>query len=157
MASAKGSTAIPHPSLDFKTTFAMLKQSAAAWSDDKASRLAAALSYYTIFSIAPLLIIAIGVVGLFFGQEAASNQVFQQIRGLVGDEGAKAIQTMVQSAHEKSAFPGEKRLRQDPARAFILAMDGDRHPIPVADGPPSARTIRAAPAGSGRWTTGSRR
>jgi membrane protein len=101
MASAKNSTAtIAHPSLNAKTIFAMLKQSAAAWSDDKASRLAAALSYYPIFSIAPLLIIAIAVVGLVFGQEAASNQVFQQIRGLVGDEGAKAIQTMVQSAHK---------------------------------------------------------
>lgn len=100
MASAKSSTAAVPPSLNAKTVFSMLKQSAAAWSDDKASRLAAALSYYTIFSIAPLLIIAIGVVGLVFGQEAASNQVFEQIRGLVGDEGAKAIQTMVQSAHK---------------------------------------------------------
>ena len=69
MASAKRSTAaVAPPSLNFKTVFSMLKQSAAAWSDDKASRLAAALSYYTIFSIAPLLIIAIGMVGLVYGR-----------------------------------------------------------------------------------------
>ncbi len=89
------------PSLNLKTAWQLFKETAAQWSDDKASRLAAALSYYTIFSIAPLLIIAIGVAGLVFGQEAASNQIFQEIRGLVGDQGAKAIQTMVESANRK--------------------------------------------------------
>ena len=86
--------------MSFKTVFKLLKDSASAWSDDKASRLAAALSYYTIFSIAPLLVLAIAVAGLVFGQEAASNQVFHQIRGLVGDQGAAAIQTMVASVYK---------------------------------------------------------
>ncbi|MDB5104365.1 MAG: YihY/virulence factor BrkB family protein [Fibrobacteres bacterium] len=87
------------PKLGFKTGFALMKDSASAWSDDKASRLAAALSYYTIFSIAPLLVLAIAVAGMVFGQEAATNQLFFQIRGLVGDQGAEAIQTMVSSVH----------------------------------------------------------
>ena len=81
-----------------KLGWTLIKDSATGWSDDKASRLAAALSYYTIFSIAPLLIMAIAIAGLAFGKEAASNQIFQQIRGLVGDTGAVAIQAMVQGA-----------------------------------------------------------
>ena len=54
--------------------FGVFKEAASEWSEDKASRLAAALSYYTIFSIAPLLIIAIAVAGLVFGQEAAPTR-----------------------------------------------------------------------------------
>ncbi len=65
--------------------------------------LAAALSYYTIFSISPLMVIAISVSGLVFGQEAASNQIFQQIRGFVGDAGAQAIQGLVENANRKGA------------------------------------------------------
>jgi membrane protein len=83
----------------FKDLWTLLKKSVSQWSDDKASRLSAALSYYTIFSIAPLLIIAIAVAGLVFGREAATNQIFLQIRGLVGDEGALAVQTMVQKVN----------------------------------------------------------
>ncbi|MDB5104938.1 MAG: ribonuclease [Fibrobacteres bacterium] len=90
-------------SLSFKGLFGLFKDSARQWSGDKASRLAAALSYYTIFSIAPLLVIAIAVAGLAFGKEAASNQVFGQIRGFVGDSGAQAIQSMVASAGHKGA------------------------------------------------------
>ena len=65
--------------------------------------LAAALSYYTLFSLAPLLTIAIAMAGLFFGQEAAQNQVVETTRGLVGKESAQAIQEMIQSAGEKPA------------------------------------------------------
>jgi len=79
---------------------ALLKESAKEWSDDNASRLSAALSYYTIFSIAPLLVLAIAVAGMVFGQEAASHQIFNQIRGLVGDQGAITIQTMVEKLHQ---------------------------------------------------------
>jgi membrane protein len=87
--------------LNPKTLLSLTKDSAKSWSEDKASRLAAALSYYTIFSIAPLLVLAIAVAGLVFGKEAASHQLFGQIRGLVGDQGAQAIQTMVQNASQK--------------------------------------------------------
>src|SRR4051794_32747502 len=83
----------------FRSAWMLIKDSAGQWSDDKASRLAAALSYYTLFSLAPLLVLAISVAGLAFGQEAASNQVFHQIRGLVGDQGALAIQTMVENVN----------------------------------------------------------
>jgi membrane protein len=66
--------------------------------DDKVPRLAAALAYYTVFSAAPLLVIAIALAGLVFGHEAASGQIAQQIEGLVGSVGAEAIEGMVASA-----------------------------------------------------------
>jgi membrane protein len=63
----------------------------------------AALSYYTMFSIAPLLVIVIAIAGLAFGPQAASGAIFEQLRGLVGDSGAAAIQGLVQSASKPAA------------------------------------------------------
>jgi membrane protein len=60
----------------------------------------AALAYYTIFSLAPLLVIAIAIAGLAFGVQAAQGEIAGQIQGLIGQEGAKAVQTMIQSAHK---------------------------------------------------------
>ncbi len=81
----------------------LLKETFSEWSKDKASRLAAALSYYTIFSVAPLLIIAIAVAGLVFGREAATHQIEGQVRGLLGEQGAQAIQTIVENASKTGA------------------------------------------------------
>jgi membrane protein len=68
------------------------------WLEDEPFSLAAALSYYTLFSLAPLLIIAIAVAGFVFGREAAENQVVETLRGLVGQESAKAIQAIIAEA-----------------------------------------------------------
>src|SRR5215218_2894392 len=78
----------------------LLKQTFSDWSEDKAPRLAAALAYYTVFALAPLLVIAIAVAGLFFGREAATNQIGQQASGLLGPTAGEAINTMVQRANE---------------------------------------------------------
>ena len=78
-----------------------LKRTVNQWIEDEPFSLAAALSYYTLFSLAPLLIIAISIAGLVFGQEAAQNQVVETIQGLVGQESAQAIQGMIQNASEK--------------------------------------------------------
>jgi membrane protein len=80
--------------------WSLIKESVTQWSEDYAPSMGAALAYYTIFSIAPLLVIAIAVAGFFFGQDAASGEIFAQLRGLVGDEGATAIQGLVKSASE---------------------------------------------------------
>src|SRR5512139_3798994 len=77
---------------------AVLKRTFTKWSEDKAARLAAALAYYTVFSLAPLLIILIAIAGLVFGQQAAQGQIESHIQGVVGPETAKAIQTMIQNA-----------------------------------------------------------
>src|SRR6185437_9619135 len=68
------------------------------FSDDFAPSMGAALAYYTVFSIAPLLVIAIAVAGFFFGEDAARGQIFEQLRGLLGDRGAGAIEAAVKSA-----------------------------------------------------------
>ena len=68
--------------------------------DDYAPSMGAALAYYTLFSIAPLLIIAIAVAGLVFGQEAARGEIVAQIQDLIGHEGAIAVQGLLKSASE---------------------------------------------------------
>jgi membrane protein len=68
------------------------------WSQDKASRLAAALAYYTIFAIAPLLIIVIAIAGAVFGEDAARGEVVRQIQGFVGREGAEFIEIAIRNA-----------------------------------------------------------
>ena len=80
--------------------WSLFTQSMQAWLDDDASSMGAALAYYTLFSIAPLLLIAIAVAGFFFGQEAARGEIVGQIQQLIGREGAIAVQGMLQSARD---------------------------------------------------------
>lgn len=78
----------------------LIRKSIEAWVDDYAPSMGAALAYYTLFSTAPLLIIAIAVAGLFFGQEAARGEIVAQIQGVIGREGAIAVQGLLKSANE---------------------------------------------------------
>ena len=71
----------------------LLKEAASDWSDDKAPRMGAALSYYTIFSLAPVLLLVIAVAGLVLGQQAAQGKIVEQFSGLLGTEAAKVIET----------------------------------------------------------------
>ena len=83
--------------------WAVLKRAAIKWSADDCLQLGAALAYYTVFSLAPVLVIVIAVAGALFGQEAAQGEIVGQIRSLVGEEGASAIQALVQSASRPGA------------------------------------------------------
>ena len=76
----------------------LTKKSVTAWRADHASSMGGALAYYTLFSTAPILIIAIAVAGFFFGEEAARGEIFVQLRGLLGDDGAAAVQGLLESA-----------------------------------------------------------
>ena len=78
----------------------LISKSIRAWVADFAPSMGAALAYYTLFSIAPLLIIVVAVAGLFFGQEAARGEIFAQIQGVIGSEGAILIQGLLKSANE---------------------------------------------------------
>ncbi|WP_293027250.1 YihY/virulence factor BrkB family protein [Moorena sp. SIO3I8] len=89
-----------------KAILGLLKETFKEWKDDNASRLAAALSYYMIFSLAPVLIIAIAIVGSIFGEEAAKGEIVGQIQGLVGEQGAQFIQTAITNAHQPDASGG---------------------------------------------------
>lgn len=84
--------------MNIKNFFSMLREAFADFLEDKAPRLGAALSFYTIFSIAPLLLIAIGMAGVVFGDEAAQGEIVSTIGGLVGEKGAKAIEEMIETA-----------------------------------------------------------
>ncbi|MEJ5311960.1 MAG: YihY/virulence factor BrkB family protein [Anaerolineae bacterium] len=79
----------------FWAVFDLLKETALAWHRDKASRLAAALSYYAIFSLTPLLIIIIAILGLVFGERAAQAEIAHQLEDVVGLEAAVMIETML--------------------------------------------------------------
>ena len=78
--------------------FKLLKATFDGWMEDNALRLSAALAYYSIFSIAPLLVIAISVAGLVFGDEAVRGQLEGQLTAYVGPQAAAGVQSMVQSA-----------------------------------------------------------
>lgn len=78
--------------------FDMFKRTYQDWKEDRASRLAASLAYYTIFSIAPLLVIAIAVAGFIWERESVEAQVMSQIQGLVGAEGANFVGDLIESA-----------------------------------------------------------
>ncbi len=75
-------------------------QSFNGWLEDRALRFSAALAYYSIFAMAPLVIIAISVAGLAFGEEAARGQVYQQLDWLLGAKGAAEIQSLIQASSD---------------------------------------------------------
>ncbi len=78
----------------------LLKDTYADWSRHQAPKLGAALAYYTILSLAPLMIVVIAVIGLVYGQKAASGQIMGQIQDMVGKDGAQMIQTVVANANQ---------------------------------------------------------
>ena len=88
------------PTNYLKALWNLLKATAAEWSRDEAPRLGAALAYYATFSLAPLLVIAVGISGFVFGREAATGQIVGQIRGLVGLDTATTIQAMIEKSNQ---------------------------------------------------------
>ena len=82
--------------------WSLVKSAAASWIDDYAPSMGAALSYYTLFSIAPLLLIVISIAGLIFGKDAARGEIFGQLQTLMGAESALAIQALLTSVSEPS-------------------------------------------------------
>lgn len=73
-----------------------------AWMDDYAPSMGAALSYYTLFSLAPLLVLIIAIAGIVFGQDAAQGAIIAQLQGIMGKEGAMAVQGLLKAAREPS-------------------------------------------------------
>jgi membrane protein len=80
----------------------LVKQAGEAWIDDYAPSMGAALAYYTVFSLAPLLLIVISIAGLVFGEDAARGEIFGQLRGMMGDAGAAAIQQLLAGVSKPS-------------------------------------------------------
>lgn len=86
--------------LRLPTPIQLLLKSLQGWSKDNVPRLGASLAYYTLFAISPILLIAIAIAGSVFGEEAVRGQIVSEIDGLVGRQGAEAIQTILQGAHQ---------------------------------------------------------
>jgi membrane protein len=83
--------------MTLKNSWILIKAAATSWVDDYAQSMGAALAYYTMFSIAPLLLIVISVAGLVFGREAAQGEIFAQLQDLMGQQGAGAVQSLLES------------------------------------------------------------
>src|SRR3546814_604600 len=89
----------------FKNTFTIFM-------DVRGLKFSASLAYYTIFSLAPLLVLTISLAALFFGQEAAEGKVFEEINGLVGNNAATQIETMLKNV----------QVQEDNTLAFIIGI-----------------------------------
>jgi membrane protein len=85
-------------SMKWKNGIEVIKETFQGWQEDGSLELGAALSYYTALSLAPLLVIAIGIAALAFGHQAVEGQLFGQIRGVVGAQSAATIQSMIAGA-----------------------------------------------------------
>jgi membrane protein len=88
---------------NLKDMWGLFKRAGSQWLEHKASRLGAALAYYTAFSLAPLLVIVIAIAGFVFGRDAAAGQMSGQIENMVGEDGAKAVETIVASANKPAS------------------------------------------------------
>src|SRR5271170_8486411 len=78
--------------------WSLLRETASRFSGHKASLLGAALAYYAVFSLGPLIVIAIAIAGFVFGDEAARGEVNAQLKNLLGDTGARAVEAMLAGA-----------------------------------------------------------
>ena len=91
------------PKLTGRALWQVLKRAFAGWWGDNVPRLGASLAYYTLFALAPILVIAIGVAGLVFGRDAVRGEIVGQIEGLVGRQGAEAVQAMLEGVARPSS------------------------------------------------------
>jgi membrane protein len=99
-----------------KNIFSVLKCTVLEWLEHRGSSMGAALAFYTLFSMAPILVLVLAVAGWFYGPQAAQGELFAQLRGLVGAQGAEAIQAVLAGARNKE----EGRLATMVAGALLL-------------------------------------
>jgi membrane protein len=84
-------------------TWRLLRDAAVGWVDDYAPSMGAALAFYTLFSLAPLLLIVISVAGLVFGEQAARGEIMEQLAGLVGVQSARTIESMLEGLNRPTS------------------------------------------------------
>ena len=81
--------------------YELARQAASSWSEDEASSMGAALAFYALFSMAPLLLLVISIVSLVVDAEVAGRVIFEQLRELLGDQGAAAVQSVLRAADQR--------------------------------------------------------
>lgn len=89
--------------MNVKELWTVARKTFREWREDKGSRLAASLAYYAVFSLAPLLLIVIVVVGVVWGEEAAQGQIYAELEDATGADTAEMIQSLVNNVHESQA------------------------------------------------------
>lgn len=99
-----------------KTILSVLKCTVLEWFEHRGSSMGAALAFYTLFSLAPIIVLVLAIAGWFYGPQAAQGELFAQLRGLVGAQGAEAIQAVLAGAQNKE----EGRLATMIAGALLL-------------------------------------
>jgi membrane protein len=95
----EGSRGYANPAKGGASVTGLFKETARQWSRHKIFQLSAALAYYSIFSLAPLLVIGVAVSGWFLGADAVRGELRDQLQGTMGPKAAEAVQSMVQSAY----------------------------------------------------------
>ena len=85
------------------SAWALVKDTVSGFIDDNALSRGAAIAYYTLFSIAPVLLIIVAIAGLVFGRDAAQGAIVGQLSGLMGEQAAKALEEMIKSADNRDA------------------------------------------------------
>ncbi len=89
--------------MSFKNLGTTLRTTASAWSDHEAPRLGAALAFYTILSLAPLVILTVALVALVFGRSAAQGHILSQVQEMIGKSGADAVRAMIEHGQKRSS------------------------------------------------------
>jgi membrane protein len=91
------------PPLTLRSVGTIFGRAVAGWWNDNVPRMGASLAFYTLFSLAPILVVAIAIGGLVFGAEAVRGQIVGQIQGLIGRDGAEAVQALLEGASRPSS------------------------------------------------------
>ena len=89
--------------MTLKDVWTLLKQAGQEWLNDNATRLSAAVAFYTILSITPLFLIAVAIAGAVFGEQAATGALTDQLRGMLGDAGGEVVRTALAHASKPGA------------------------------------------------------
>src|SRR5450756_2687952 len=89
--------------MNHTTVWSMLSQTSSAWNEHEGPRLGAALAFYTILSLAPLVILVIALVALIFGHSTAQDQLLGQVDSMIGHQGSEAVKGMIEHAQEPAS------------------------------------------------------
>lgn len=89
--------------LTLKKSWGVIKEGISSWNDDKAPRLGASLAFYTVFSISPLFIIVLAIARLWFQGDSAEDELFAQVKAMVGEEGGDALRSLVSQPESKKS------------------------------------------------------
>ena len=131
--------------MTIRQVLTLFRKSAVSWNEDDCASMGAAIAYYTLFSIAPLLVIVISLAGLIFGRDAAQVQILNQVRDLIGPTGAQAVEGILEHAQSKSisgigAVLGALMLVLG-ATTIFAELHGDLNRIWRSPSPPKASGI----------------